>query len=150
MRLTKFSYKKPKAVPPTRKLIRVNLESVPCKVVETKDGRVGLHFLSTERPSLVILHMSLPDKRGNEVLKELRNWSKIPVIILSVENEPATVIQALDIGADDYVTKPFETDELLARVRVCLRRSVSEISTEPITRISDLEIDIEKRQVNFT
>lgn len=130
-----------------RKLLRLNLEAVPFRVVEAKDGREGLHFLNSERPSLVILDMGLPDKRGNEVLKELRSWSKAPVIILSVENDPSTVIDALDIGADDYVTKPFRTEELLARVRVCLRRAVSEVSPEPVKMIADLEVDLEKRQV---
>lgn len=129
-----------------RKLLKLNLETVPYRVIEAKDGREGLHFLTAERPSLIILDMGLPDKRGNEVLKELRSWTKVPVIILSVENDPATVIEALDLGADDYVTKPFRTDELLARVRVCLRRAISEVASGPIT-ISNLEIDIERRLV---
>lgn len=130
-----------------RKLLRLILEAVPYKVVEACDGREGLHLLATERPSLVVLDMGLPDRRGNEVLKDLRSWNNVPVVILSVEKDPATIVGALDLGADDYVTKPFRTDEFLARVRVCLRRTFLEKSPEPITKIKNLEIDLEKRIV---
>lgn len=130
-----------------RKLLKITFEDVPYRVVLAQDGREGLHLAAAERPSLIILDMGLPDKRGSEVLKDLRTWTQIPVVILSVENDPATVVEALDLGADDYVTKPFRNDELLARVRVCLRRSVSNVSASPVLNIEHLSIDLEKRIV---
>lgn len=130
-----------------RKLLRLTLEGVPYRVVEARDAREGLHLAAAERPSLVVLDMGLPDRRGMEVLKDLRSWSQVPVVVLSVENDPETVIEALDLGADDYVTKPFRADEFLARLRVCLRRSLKEQSAQPQVILGDVEIDLEKRQV---
>jgi two-component system KDP operon response regulator KdpE len=130
-----------------RKLLRLTLEADSFRVVEACDGREGLHLIAAERPSLVILDMGLPDKRGNEVLQDLRTWSNIPVVILSVENDPSTVIAALDSGADDYVTKPFRTDELKARIRVCLRRASLDNSPLPLVHILNIEVDLEKRLV---
>lgn len=130
-----------------RKLLRLTLESVPYRVVEAVDGREGLHLAAAERPGAIILDMGLPDKRGDEVLKEIRTWSDVPIVILSVEQEASTIISALDAGADDYVTKPFRTDELLARVRVCLRRSLPATASGNIVSIKDVEIDLEKRIV---
>jgi two-component system KDP operon response regulator KdpE len=130
-----------------RKLLRLTFEAESFRVVEANDGREGLHLLAAERPSLVILDMGLPDKSGIEVLKDLRTWSQVPVVILSVENDPHTIIEALDFGADDYVTKPFRTDELKARVRVCLRRTLMEKSIDPVVKVKDIEIDLEKRIV---
>lgn len=130
-----------------RKLLRLTLEGVPYRVVEARDAREGLHLAAAERPSLVVLDMGLPDRRGMEVLKDLRSWSQIPVVVLSVENDPETVIEALDLGADDYVTKPFRGDEFLARLRVCLRRSLKEQVSQPQVVLGDVEIDLEKRQV---
>lgn len=130
-----------------RRLLRITLESVPYRVVEACDGREGLHLLAAERPSLVVLDMGLPDRHGKEILKDLRTWSQVPVVILSVEKDAQTVIEALDLGADDYVTKPFRTDEFLARVRVCIRRLTAQGPSEKIVRIKDIEIDLEKRVV---
>jgi two-component system KDP operon response regulator KdpE len=130
-----------------RKLLRITLEAASYRVVEAIDGREGLHLIAADRPSIVLLDMGLPDKRGNEILKDLRGWNNVPVVILSVENDPATIVEALDLGADDYLTKPFRTDELMARIRVCLRRSLLEKSAEPRLTIKDIEIDLEKRIV---
>lgn len=130
-----------------RKLLRLTLEAVPYRVVEACDGREGLHLVAAERPSLVVLDMGLPDRHGKEVLKDLRSWSQVPVIILSVEKDPSTIVSALDMGADDYLTKPFRTDEFLARVRVCLRRLLVHSPVEKIVNIKDIEIDLEKRVV---
>ena len=130
-----------------RRLLKLTLEAVPYRVVEARDAREGLHLLAAERPSLVVLDMGLPDRRGNEVLKDLRTWTEIPVLILSVENDPVTIVDALDIGADDYITKPFRNEEFLARVRVCLRRSLKEQTTSSIFKLKDLEVDFEKRLI---
>jgi len=130
-----------------RKLLKLTLEAHAYKVIEAKDGREGLHFLASQRPSLVVLDMGLPDKKGSEVLKDLRTWSQVPVVILSVENDPATIVEALDQGADDYVTKPFRSEEFLARLRVCLRRSLPDKSSGPVINIKNIEVDLEKRLV---
>lgn len=130
-----------------RKLLRLTLESVPYRVVEAHDGREGLHMAAAERPALIVLDMGLPDKRGLEVLRDLRTWSDVPVVVLSVENDPDTIIQALDLGADDYVTKPFRSDEFLARLRVCLRRTLKAQAPRPKIQLGDIEIDLEKRIV---
>ena len=130
-----------------RKLLRLTLESVPYRVVEARDGAEGLRMLATERPSLVVLDMGLPDMPGREVLKELRSWYTSPVVILSVEKDPATIVMALDLGADDYVIKPFSNNEFLARVRVCLRRSLLSVTAQVVVKIKDVEVDLEKRIV---
>ena len=117
------------------------------QVIEAKDGREGLHYAAAERPDLIILDMGLPDKRGQEVMRDLRTWSAVPVIVLSVENDPATIVDVLDAGADDYVTKPFRSEEFLARVRVCLRRSQMKKTEDSAIQIRNLEIDLEKRFV---
>ncbi len=116
-------------------------------VIDAKDAREGLHFAASHKPDLVILDMGLPDRRGLEVLKDIRGWSEIPVIILSVENDQNTIISALDSGADDYVTKPFRTEELLARIRVCLRRHTMNRESQSVVTLKNLEIDFEKRIV---
>lgn len=130
-----------------RRLLTLTLEAVPYRVVEARDAREGLHLLAAERPSLVVLDMGLPDKRGSEVLKDLRAWNQVPVLILSVENDPATIVEALDLGADDYITKPFRNEEFLARVRVCLRRNIQQPSADAIFKLKNLEVDFGKRTV---
>jgi two-component system KDP operon response regulator KdpE len=98
-------------------------------------------------PDAVILDLLLPDGRGTDVCRELRTWSSAPVLVLSAVGEESEKIEALDAGADDYVTKPFSGDELLARLRAALRRTAS--SVEPTIEIGDLTIDLEKRAVTM-
>jgi two-component system KDP operon response regulator KdpE len=129
-----------------RKLLGLTL-GIAYEVVEARDGREGLHFLATEKPDLILIDMGLPDRKGMDVLKDLRGWSEVPVIILSVENDPRMIIEALDSGADDYITKPFRSEELLARIRVCLRRQQTTKSESSIVHLKHLEIDLEKRIV---
>jgi len=131
-----------------RRLLRLTLEGAQYQVAEARDAREGLHLAAAERPDLVILDMGLPDRRGEEVLKDFRSWSATPVIVLSVENETETIIGALDAGADDYITKPFRTDELLARLRVCLRRSLASTSPSPTVTLQHVTVDLEKRHVH--
>ena len=97
-------------------------------------------------PDAVILDLVLPDGRGTDVTRELRTWSSVPVIVLSVVGEESEKVAALDAGADDYVTKPFGIDELLARLRAAMRRV--EPSSEPVLEIGELRIDLEKRAVS--
>ena len=98
------------------------------------------------RPDLIILDLGLPDMDGVEVLRRLREWTKVPVIILSVRDREDDKVTALDSGADDYVTKPFGIGELLARMRVALRKSIQQ-SPEPVYRVDGLEVDLEHRRV---
>lgn len=130
-----------------RKLLRLTLEAVPYTVIEAATGRDGLHLLATEKPSLVVLDMGLPDRHGKEVLKELRSWSETPVVVLSVEKDSSTIVDALNLGADDYVTKPFINNELLARIHASLRRTLYNSINKGVVRIRNIEIDLDKRVV---
>ena len=105
-----------------RRFVRVALESEDCQVIEATTGERGLIEAGTRKPDLVILDLGLPDREGGEVLRDLRSWSQVPVIILSARSNEEDKIAALDAGADDYLTKPFGVGELLARVRALLRR----------------------------
>ena len=116
--------------------------------VETVDTAAGaLTALALAPPDAVILDLVLPDGRGTDVARELRTWSSVPVIVLSVVGEESEKVAALDAGADDYVTKPFGVDELLARLRAAMRRV--EPSSEPVMEIGELRVDLEKRAVSM-
>ena len=124
-----------------RRLLRLALESVGYKVYEADRGQAGLSEAAHRRPDVVILDLGLPDMDGLEVLKRLREWSQIPVLILSVREGPDDKIAALDRGADDYLTKPFDTGELLARLRALLRRTQSG-EEAPVLVFQELELDL--------
>jgi two-component system KDP operon response regulator KdpE len=114
--------------------------------VETADtAEAALAALALNPPDAVILDLVLPDGRGTDVTRELRTWSSVPVIVLSVVGEEGEKVAALDAGADDYVTKPFGIDELLARLRAAMRRS--DPSGEPVVEVGDLRIDLDKHLV---
>lgn len=131
--------------PQIRRLLRVVLEAEGYKVLEAEDGQTGLIEAATRRPDAIILDLGLPDLPGVEVLRRLRGWSGIPVLILSVQDAEEDKVTALDDGADDYVTKPFNSQELLARLRVLFRRSPSH--DEPVFEVGDLKVDLSGRQV---
>ena len=109
--------------PQIRRLLTVTLEANAYRVLSATSGQEGLVLAAQHRPGVVILDLGLPDLAGREVLRRLREWSSVPVIILSVQDDEAGKVAALDTGADDYVTKPFNTSELLARLRVALRHA---------------------------
>jgi len=129
-----------------RRLLRVTLESEGYKVRETDAGHLGLQEVAHQSPDGIILDLGLPDLDGTEVIKRLREWSKVPVLVLSVREGEEDKIAALDAGADDYLTKPFSGRELLARVRAILRRMPA--TNEPSNvRVGDIEIDQSARVV---
>jgi two-component system, OmpR family, KDP operon response regulator KdpE len=109
--------------PQIRKLLRVLLEQENYRTLESDSGRQGLSDVALRRPDVVLLDLGLPDMDGLTVLERLRQWTKVPVLILSVRDGPEDEVAALDAGADDYVTKPFEATELLARLRAIQRRT---------------------------
>ena len=117
-------------------------------VHEAETGQTGLHEVAYRRPDIVLLDLGLPDLEGVKVLRRLREWSDVPVLILSVRDDAEEKVEALDAGADDYVTKPFDTAELLARVRAAQRRSLTETG-EPVFHSGLLCIDFSARQVKL-
>lgn len=127
--------------PQIRKLLQINLESNDYKVVQAANGKEGIQLSAHHSPDLILLDLGLPDKSGHQVLKELREWYNKPIIILSAIDNEVDIVSALDNGATDYLTKPFRTGELLARIRSAIRRSQSEIN-EVIITSDDLEIDL--------
>ena len=129
-----------------RRFLRVGLESAGYEIIEASDGREGLSLAASGRPDLVVLDLGLPDMSGFDVLKRLREWSDLPVLVLTVQDAEEDKVQALDLGADDYVTKPFGMPEFLARVRAALRRSGGK-ETEAVFSVGTLEVNRETRQV---
>lgn len=127
--------------PQIRKLLAINLESNDYKHVEAENGEIGIKLASSHNPDLVLLDLGLPDINGQQVLKELRAWYNKPIIILSVQDDEEEIIKALDNGATDYLTKPFRTGELLARMRSSLKRSVSEVNLNENEEFDDLSIN---------
>ncbi len=117
------------------------------EVILASDGEEGLDLAIDHSPDLVILDLSMPGMSGLEVCKELRTWYNGPILVLSVRSGEADKIAALDLGADDYLTKPFSAGELLARVRALLRRSSGQAAQPPVISAGDLEIDLARRCV---
>ena len=132
--------------PQIRRLLRLTLEEAGYVVREAETGKAGLDDLTRQAPAAVILDLGLPDLPGLEVLKLLRTWSAIPVLILSVFGQEGSKIDALDAGADDYLTKPFGGGELLARLRALLRRIKPAVATSTF-RFGTVKVDFARRRV---
>jgi len=129
-----------------KRFLRVALNGEGFIVLEAGTGQEALLALTLERPDLVLLDLGLPDMDGVEITRRLREWSQVPVIILSVREQETDKIAALDAGADDYLTKPFGVGELLARIRTVLRRQAGG-SSEPVFTLGDLKVDLANRLV---
>ena len=129
-----------------RRFLQAALDAHGYVVFEAACGEDAIRSVIADRPDLVILDLGLPDMEGIEVTRRLREWSTIPIIILSVREQEVDKIAALDAGADDYLTKPFSIGELMARMRVVLRR-VAEPETAPAFQIGDLVVDLARRRV---
>jgi two-component system KDP operon response regulator KdpE len=135
--------------PPIRRLVHRELTHEGYRVIEAETGQHGLRLAAQQPPDLVVLDLGLPDIDGQEVLRQLREWLKAPVIVLSARDQEKQKVEALDHGADDYVTKPFSTAELLARIRVALRHAVGSGSNDAasIFCVGDLRVDLGARRV---
>ncbi len=131
---------------PIRRYLRTALGAQGFAVYEASDGREAIQSVVAHHPEIIILDLGLPDMDGIEVTRRLREWTQIPIIILSVREAENDKIAALDAGADDYLTKPFSAGELMARMRVALRRLSSQ-SDEPILQVEKLQMDIMRRIV---
>ena len=132
--------------PQIRRLLKITLEANLFRVLEAENSREGLLSLSMNQPDVVLLDLGLPDQDGMATLRQLRDWSSVPVIVLTVQDDERMKIEALDHGADDYVTKPFNTGELLARIRVAIRHSLKTGDT-PVINNGPLWIDLNARTV---
>jgi two-component system KDP operon response regulator KdpE len=134
--------------PQILRALQTSLRGAGYEVDTATTGEQALTAAAVRPPDAVILDLVLPDRRGTDVSRELRAWSTAPIIVLSVVGDEQEKVAALDAGADDYVTKPFGVDELLARLRAALRRA--EPSGEPVVSIGDLTIDFEKHAVSMS
>jgi two-component system, OmpR family, KDP operon response regulator KdpE len=131
---------------PVRKFLRVALSSQDYEVDEASTGQEGIDAVIKRKPDIIMLDLGLPDMDGTEVIRILREWSRVPIIVLSVRGSEKDKIAALDTGADDYLTKPFGVGELLARLRAAIRR----VNTEsgPVFTSGDLKIDLAHRHIS--
>lgn len=129
--------------------LKTTLEATNYTVESAHTGEEGLAIAAAQSPELVVLDLGLPDIDGAEVIRRLRAWSKVPVIVLSVRADQSDKIDALDAGADDYVTKPFDTNELLARMRATLRRSAGAQEGSPVLSFGTLELEPAKKLVRL-
>ncbi|MGY4512573.1 response regulator [Bradyrhizobium sp. USDA 3650] len=133
--------------PPIRKLLRMGLSTQGYEILEASNGKTALEKLS-EDPALIILDLGLPDIQGHELLRTIRARNEaVPIVVLSSRGDEAGKVEALDLGADDYLTKPFGMDELLARLRAALRHQLQIQGERPVFRAGDLSVDLVRRIV---
>jgi two-component system KDP operon response regulator KdpE len=133
--------------PPIRKLLRLGLHAQGYEILEAPNGKTALELLA-KSPDLIILDLGLPDMQGLDLLRRIRaQQENVPIVVLSSRDDEAGKVEALDLGADDYVTKPFGLDELLARMRAALRHQLQTLGERPIFRVDDLSVDLVRRLV---
>jgi two-component system, OmpR family, KDP operon response regulator KdpE len=133
--------------PPIRKLLRMGLTTQGYQILEAPNGRTGLELLA-EEPALIILDLGLPDIQGHDLLRMIRARNdSVPIVVLSSRGDEAGKVEALDLGADDYLTKPFGMDELLARMRAALRHQLQVHGERPVFRTGELSVDLVRRIV---
>ena len=133
--------------PQIRRFIRTSLVAKGYTILEACNGEEAMVKATSERPDIIILDLGLPDMDGMDVIRRVREWSKVPVLVLSVRGHEAYKVAALDAGADDYVTKPFGMGELMARIRAALRNRFEQEVPEPVFRSGGLTVDLAKRLV---
>ncbi|MGC2522735.1 MAG: response regulator [Stellaceae bacterium] len=133
--------------PPIRRLLRTTLSANDYRVVEADDGASALRLTALEKPDLVILDLGLPDRGGLDLIGEIRKTSRVPIVVLSARHDERAKVAALDLGADDYVGKPFGMTELMARIRAALRHALQEQGASPAFVSGELKVDLVRRQV---
>lgn len=135
--------------PQIRRFLRASLTAHDYQVVEAEDGKSAVRTCTVELPDLVILDLGLPDVDGLDVISQMREWSQVPIIVLSIRSDESDKVDALDRGANDFVTKPFGMAELMARMRAILRQSGSaDQGGDPVIKAGNIEIDLSKRLVS--
>lgn len=137
---------------PIRKFLKASLIGEGYRIAEAETARQGLRIVTQEPPDVIVLDLGLPDRDGKELVEEIRGWSGVPIIILSARDQEKEKIAALDVGADDYLTKPFSVGELLARIRVALRHrsrieGEADDAQETVFENADLKVDLVARRV---
>jgi two-component system KDP operon response regulator KdpE len=133
--------------PPIRKLLTIMLEGKGYKAVECDNGKEGARLAASVKPDLILLDLGLPDMDGKEVVEIIRGWSQTPIIICSVRSDDSEMVKAFDMGADDYVTKPFNPDVLLARIHANLRKAVTQEAGEPELANGKIRMDLVRHEV---
>jgi two-component system KDP operon response regulator KdpE len=133
--------------PQILRFLRASLGASGFDVIEAETGAQALKRAAADAPEIVVLDLGLPDMDGKDVIRSLREWSEVPIIVLSARAREAEKIEALDLGADDYVNKPFGIGELLARLRAALRHRLRQQGAPPVIKAGDLRIDIARRKV---
>jgi two-component system KDP operon response regulator KdpE len=134
--------------PALARALAINLRAHGWEVVTAADGRSALDAAATEHPDVVVLDLGLPDLDGTEVIAGLRGWTSVPIVVLSARQHGEDKIEALDLGADDYVTKPFAMNELMARLRAAVRRSQDASPAPSAVEVGDLVIDLARKRVS--
>ncbi|MGB3762668.1 MAG: response regulator transcription factor [Ornithinimicrobium sp.] len=133
--------------PALARALAINLRAHGWDVVTATDGRTALDAAATVHPDVVLLDLGLPDLDGTEVIAGLRGWTTVPIVVLSARQHGEDKVEALDLGADDYVTKPFAMNELLARLRAAVRRAQESAPTAAVLTVGDLTIDLARKRV---
>ena len=124
-----------------RRFLKISLESASFLVIEASTGQEGLTLAASHNPDLIVLDIGLPDVSGFDLISKLREWYSRPILVLTVHDQEQEKVRALDLGADDYLTKPFSVPELLARLRASLRRSQNDTQTEPVFTFQHFQFD---------
>jgi two-component system, OmpR family, KDP operon response regulator KdpE len=133
--------------PQILRFLRASLGASGFEVIEAATGADALKHAASDAPEIVVLDLGLPDMDGKDVIKKLREWSEVPIIVLSARAREAEKVEALDLGADDYVSKPFGIAELLARLRAALRHRMRRQGQVPVVQAGDLKVDVARRKV---
>ena len=133
--------------PPIRRFLRTSLSASGYRILEAEDAAGAMRSLSAEKPDLVILDLGLPDRNGLALIPEIRRISTAPILVLSARHDERSKVQALDLGADDYVSKPFGVDELMARLRAALRHAFQAQGELPVFSSGELTVDLVRRHV---
>lgn len=133
--------------PALARALAINLRAAGWEVVTAADGRSALEAAATEHPDVIVLDLGLPDLDGTEVIAGLRGWTSVPIVVLSARQHGEDKIAALDLGADDFVTKPFAMNELMARLRAAVRRAAESAPDLPVVEVGRLVIDLARKRV---